>query len=160
MAKPRLKFTPFDHAGVEAVFAQYPERVRARLLVLRELIFETAALNDSVGPIEETLRWGEPAYLTTQSGSGSMIRLNRLNPRNGGYAMYFHCQTDLVATFRGIHADVLRYDGNRAIVFREDEPLLVAELRQCIELALTYKINKRAATGLGKRDARAKSTSA
>jgi hypothetical protein len=36
---------------------------------LRQLILDTAARLD-VGPLEETLRWGEPAYVTTtRSGS-------------------------------------------------------------------------------------------
>jgi len=129
----------FKHPGVEEVFAKYPERVRSRLLVLRDLIFETAASIEGVGELEETLRWGEPSYLTTQSGSGSMIRINRLDPRRGGYAMYFLCQTDLVPAFRKLYPKSLIFDGNRAIVFNEHDPIPVDDLRHCIALALTYK---------------------
>jgi Domain of unknown function (DU1801) len=149
MAKAQKKLTPFKHPAVAAVFEQYPERVRTKLLVLRELVFETAASIAAVGEIEETLRWGEPAYLTTESGSGSMIRINRLDPRKGGYAMYFHCQTNLVAKFRELHPDAFAFEGNRAILFHETDAVPLAELRECISLALTYRSGKK--SRLGKR---------
>ena len=37
-------------ADVAAVFSAFPERVRTRLLEVRELIFETAANLEGVGP--------------------------------------------------------------------------------------------------------------
>jgi hypothetical protein len=60
---------------VAAAFSIFPAGVRARLLEVRELIFETAADIKGVGPLTETLKWGEPAYLTQATGSGSTIRL-------------------------------------------------------------------------------------
>jgi hypothetical protein len=62
---------------------------------LRELIFDVAASTDGVGEIEETLRWGEPAYLTSQSKSGTTIRIGWKSSRPAEYAVFFHCQTDL-----------------------------------------------------------------
>ena len=44
--------------------------------ILRRLIMETASETEGVGPLEETLRWGQASYLTTASGSGSMIRMS------------------------------------------------------------------------------------
>jgi hypothetical protein len=93
MTKRAGKFKKFDDPAVAAIFAGYPADLRRQLLVLRELIFETAAATEGVGKLEETLRWGEPSYLTTQSGSGSMVRINARGSQDQ-YAMYFHCQTD------------------------------------------------------------------
>jgi hypothetical protein len=67
---------PFARPDVARVFRAYPGPMRRHLMRLRQLIFDTAARLDSVGPLEETLRWGEPAYVTT-SGSGSTIRIDR-----------------------------------------------------------------------------------
>ena len=53
--------------AVAAAFATFPVPVRDRLLHVRDLIFDTASQTDGVGALEETLKWGEPAYLT-QSG--------------------------------------------------------------------------------------------
>ena len=50
----------FQSAEVELVFAEVPPRPRARLLRLRQLIFETARAED-VAPVKEALRWGQPS---------------------------------------------------------------------------------------------------
>src|SRR5438445_2223082 len=92
------KQTAFADPAVEAVFRAYPDGVRKRLLALRRLIFDTAVATIGVGRIEETLKWGQPSYLTVNPRSGSTIRIDQVPP--GGYALYVHCQTNLVATFR------------------------------------------------------------
>src|ERR1700761_742623 len=103
---------PSMPAAVAAVFDNFPDPMRARLLAVRVLILETAAAIPGVGPLEEGLRWGGPAYLTTQSKSGSTIRLNATGP--DGYALYFNCKTRLVDSFRSLHPE-LSYAGDRAI---------------------------------------------
>ena len=92
-----------------------------------------------VGRIEETLKWGQPSYLTPETGSGTTVRIDAHS--GGGVAMFVHCQTDLVATFRR-HYPGLDYEGARAIVMR-DGPVDEAALRHCIGLALTYHPRKR-----------------
>ena len=86
--------------AVEAVFSTYPAPVKARLLALRRLIFDIADTTEGVGALEETLKWGQPSYLTTESKSGSTVRIDQVKAEAGRYAVYFHCQTDLVETFR------------------------------------------------------------
>jgi Domain of unknown function (DU1801) len=120
--------------AIEAIFEAYPQPVKSRLLALRRLIFDTADTTEGVGALEETLKWGQPSYLTTESKSGSTIR----------YAVYFHCQTDLVETFRELYPD-LRYGGNRSILLDAGEKLPEKALRHCIALALTYHLRKRKA---------------
>ena len=61
------------------------------------------------------------------------------------YAVYFHCQTDLVETFRGLYPTELTYGGNRSILLRAADDVPEAALRHCIGLALTYHLNKRKA---------------
>lgn len=135
---------PFKDRDVEAVFANYPPDVRARLLRLRQLIFDTAASIAGVGPLEETLRWGEPSYLTTQSKSGSMVRIH-WKPSDGDYyRVYFHCQTNLVATFRALYPIELQYDGNRSIALPRRDAAPIDALRHCITLALTYHSSRKA----------------
>ncbi len=120
------------------VFAAYPPRMRRKLLALRALIFRTAAVIDGVGALAETLKWGEPAYLTAESGSGSTIRIGWKPSAPSQYAMYFHCGTNLVARFRRAHAGALEFEGNRAIVFAASDPVPVETLAECIAAALTY----------------------
>ncbi len=137
------KSTPFKDAGVSKAFEAYPPSVRSKLKALRQLIFDTAAATEGVGKIEEALKWGEPAYLTAESKSGSTIRIGwrKLNPSQ--YAMYFHCQTTLVHSFRKLFPDDFKYEGNRAIVFEGKSAPPLRKLSTCIAAALTYHRRKR-----------------
>jgi hypothetical protein len=65
---------PVPDAVAEAL-GRYSEPVKLRLLQVRDLIFAVAAETEGVGPLTETLKWGEPAYLTEASRSGTTIRL-------------------------------------------------------------------------------------
>lgn len=132
----------YGDPNVAAIFAAYPPAIRARLRFLRGLIYDVADRTPGVGAINETVRWGQPSYLTTQSKSGSLIRIDRVASHDETYAMYFHCQTTLVDTFRERFPDRFEYGGNRSILFRVNEPVPVEALRECIALALTYRRDK------------------
>jgi hypothetical protein len=129
---------PFENADVEAVFRGYPGVLREKLLFLRQLIFETASATDGVGKLEEALRWGQPSYLTAQTGSGTMIRIDRIKSARAQYALYVHCQTNLIATFRELYPRQFRFDGARSIVFESADAIPEPALRHCVALALTY----------------------
>ncbi len=128
--------------AVQAVLRACPKPVRDRLNALRRLIFATARATEGVGPLEETLKWGQPSYLTMASGSGSTIRIDRVKSEPDGYAIYFHCQTNLVATFRDMYPSALRFGGNRCILLDAKEKIDENALRHCISLALTYHMRK------------------
>ena len=85
--------------------------------------------------LEETLKWGEPSYLTK---FGSTIRIDWKPSAPKHYAMYFHCQSKLVATFKEVYPHTFHYQGNRAIVLDIKAKLPEKELKHCITLALTY----------------------
>jgi hypothetical protein len=144
-SKPSKPGAGFSNPAVEAVFAAYPARTKAKLLALRRLILETAAKTPGVGALDEMLKWGQPSYLTTETRSGSTIRIDRVKPETDEdkerYALYVHCQTTLVSTFRQLYRDQLSFGGNRSILLDADRPLPKAALRHCIALALTYHRN-------------------
>jgi hypothetical protein len=131
-----------SNPAVDGVFEAYPRPVKAKLLALRRLIRDTAKATQGVGALEETLKWGQPSYLTTESKSGSTIRIDQVKAEAGQVAVYFHCQTNLVETFRELYPE-LRYSGNRAILLNAGDRLPDAELRHCVALALTYHLGKR-----------------
>jgi hypothetical protein len=135
--------TSFSDPDVAQAFKVYPLPVREKLLALRELIFSVAKRIPQIGVLEETLKWGQPSYLTTATKSGSTIRLDALKSIEGGYAMYFHCQTTLIETFKQQFGTKFRYKGNRALLFSASAVVPKAELSECIATALTYHLNKR-----------------
>lgn len=134
----------FESTTVAQAFEAYPSAMRPRLLALRQLIFETAATTEGVGPLDETLKWGEPAYVTSQSRSGSTIRIDWKKKTPSQYAMYFNCQTRLIETFRTLFPRDFRFEGNRAIVFDESDTVPRDALAFCIAAALTYHRGKSA----------------
>lgn len=135
--------TPFTNHAVEQAFEAYPADARVALLALRELIFHTAATTEGVGAIEETLKWGEPAYLTSQSKSGSTVRLGWKKSAPQQVAMYFNCQATLVETFKTMFPRDFKFEGNRALVWRCSDVVASEALGFCIAMALTYHHRRR-----------------
>jgi hypothetical protein len=119
----------------EAVFANYPNFVRDKMQQLRELIIETAEETQEISSLEETLKWGEPSFITKQ---GSTLRIDWKPKSPDQYAMYFQCTTRLVDTFRLVFDNTFQYEGKRAIIFQLNHKIPVEELRMCIKATLTY----------------------
>jgi Domain of unknown function (DU1801) len=140
---PTAIMTPIQNAAVARAFEAYPPGMRSKLLALRELIFRTAASTPGVGQLEETLKWGEPAYLTSNSGSGSTVRIDWKKSEPTEYAMYFNCQTTLVETFKSLFPGEFKFEGNRAIVFHESEAVPTDALAFCVAAALTYHLQSK-----------------
>ncbi len=122
--------------------SRYPALVQARLLEVRELIFAVAAETEGVGPLAETLKWGEPAYLTDASKWGTTIRLGITKRVPGDCAVLFNCKTTLLGTFRAHFADDFAFEGNRALVLPSAGPIPREALKHCLHMALTYHRGK------------------
>lgn len=128
-----------ENPNVIDKFESYPDPVRKKMYALRELVIGTAREMEGSDKLEESLKWGEPSYTTK---NGSTIRMDWKESRPDEYAMYFHCQTTLVDTFKELYRDRFRFEGNRAIVFGRDDEIAENELKHCISLALNYHMVK------------------
>ena len=111
------------------------------MLALRSLVFETAAEMPQVGALEETLKWGEPAYLTP-SRSGTTIRMDWKPRAPEVCALYFNCQTTLVETLRTLFSDAFSFEGNRAVLMPLSAALPEDAVKTYIAAALTYHRSK------------------
>ena len=131
MPKLDIKTNP----QVAEKFKQYPPKVKKKIKYLRKLILDTAKENQDILHIEETLKWGEPSYLAKK---GSTIRIDWKEKSPDQYAMYFKCTSKLVNTFKEVYGDKFNYETTRAIVFKFDEEVPSKELKECIEMALSY----------------------
>ncbi|ABS78541.2 hypothetical protein CbuD7D7780_11725 (plasmid) [Coxiella burnetii] len=141
--KAMVKHRKFQCRKVQEKFENYPQSIKPRLLFLREFIFKVASQTAGVGDIEETLKWGEPSYVTSQTKSGSTIRIDWKKSTPNQYYIYFNCKTTLVDTFKEIYDDLFTYGGNRSLIFQKDDKLPVDELSDCIAMALTYHLTKK-----------------
>lgn len=127
---------------VAKIFNNYTPAMRQKLLTLRTLILTTAAATPGVGPLEETIKWNQISYLTTQSKSGSIIRIDKINSSESKYGIFFHCQTDLISRFRKLYPTVFEFDGNRCLILSLNDTIPSKELTDCIQRTLTYRLNR------------------
>lgn len=133
--------------AVEVVFNNYPPTIREKMTYLRSLVHSVADQMDEVESLEETLKWGEPSFVTKH---GSTLRMDWKEKTPDQYAMYFQCSSRLVDTFRLIHGDTFKYEGNRALVFPINQSIPESALRECIKATLRYhKVKKLVSLGIG-----------
>ena len=127
---------------VKAVIDGYPEWVQSPVLRIRQWIFEIAGSDPMIGKIEETLKWGEPSYLTSQTKSGSTIRLAWRAKHPEEFGIFLNCQTTLIDEARSLFPTRLRFEGNRGILFMKNDALPEDEIKLCLDMALTYHKRK------------------
>ena len=138
----RASKPPSIPADVQAVFDACPPEPRAYLYDLRTLIFATAARTPAIGRLNEALRWGEPSYLTEESGSGTTVRIGWKPKTPHHVSLFVSCQTPLIEQWRANYEPVLTFIGNREIALPLAAPLPSSELIYCISTALTYHLRK------------------
>ena len=119
----------------DKVFAGYPQAVREKMQYLRVLVIETAQESEGICELEETLKWGEPSFVTK---NGSTLRMDWKEKAPNQYAIYFQCTSRLVETFKMMFNHKFQYEGNRAIIFELNQVIPVLELKKCIKASLTY----------------------
>jgi hypothetical protein len=134
------KIQEIPNMDVYEKFLSYPPKARAKLLALREIIFQVAGDNPEIGALTETLKWGEPSYLTSASKSGTTVRIDWKKSTPDQCYLYVHCNTALIHSFQSLYGS-LHYEGNRAIILPINQTLPKKELAHCIKLALTYHLS-------------------
>jgi hypothetical protein len=120
---------------VATIFENYPKGVKEKMLHLRDLVLNTALETKGLEKLEETLKWGEPSYITK---NGSTLRMDWKEKTPDQVAVYFKCTSKLVSTFKVVYKNKFNFEANRAIVFKLNENIPEKELKHCMEMALTY----------------------
>ena len=116
-------------------FERYPTFVQPQLQSLRELIVQTAIELEDVVELQETLKWGEPSFITP---IGSTLRMDWKEKFPDQYQLYFQCTSKLIPTFKSVFGNRLHYEGTRAIIFKLDEPFPEEVAKYCIRTTLRY----------------------
>ena len=112
---------------VETVFDKYPTEVKPKIEELQRLIIETAKEVEQIEWLEETLKWGEPSFVTK---NGSTLRMDWKEKTPHQYAMYFQCTSRLVDTFRLVFDQKFQYEGKRAIIFQCNQQIPEVEVNE------------------------------
>tara|TARA_R110002051_G_scaffold325867_1_gene432568 strand:+ start:107436 stop:107867 length:432 start_codon:yes stop_codon:yes gene_type:complete len=119
----------------EEVLANYPSFARSQMNYLRELIETTAQEIEDLHSLEETLKWGEPSFITKY---GSTLRMDWKAKAPEQYALYFKCTSKLVTSFKQVFDEKFQYEGHRALIFKLEDEIPKTELKLCIKAALMY----------------------
>lgn len=113
----------------------YPDNANLYLQLLQQWVFELAEQH-GLGPIDESVKWGEASFAVK---SGSPIRMDWKAKAPEQVSVFFNCQTKLVDTFRELYGDQLTLVGNREIALPLHQPMPEHIIKHCLLLALTYK---------------------
>jgi len=142
-----MKYREFTKKDIDNIFNNFSKNICKKMLFIRELIFQIAEEHDIIGEIEETLKWGNPSYLTNRPRSGTTIRLSDIPVLENKYAISVHCQTSLVYEFKEVFPS-LEYDGNRSIILDVNKTFPTEAIKHFIYLALTYHYRKKHGIGV------------
>ncbi len=129
---------PDPPAEIRAKIEQAPHDAQKGLWVLRDLILATGAALPEVGRIEECLKWGQVSFTTPETKSGSTLRIGV--PKSGGFALYAHCQTNIIAHYQAAFPNLERIEANRAVMFDDTAQIEPDRLRILIAHALRYHL--------------------
>ncbi|NIY76940.1 DUF1801 domain-containing protein [Thalassospira sp. HF15] len=134
----------FANPDVSAKFNACPAAARRALMSIRDWVFELADEIDGVGPVGESLKWGEPAW-RPKSGSGITIRADWKPATPDQVMIFFDCKTDLIDCTRSLLSAELATEGNRAIILPLDRPLPEGAIKTALGWALTYHRDRKKA---------------
>ena len=121
---------------IAAAFAAFPDPVRQQLWEVRRQIFKLAE-EHGVGPLTESLKWGQPAYHTPRK-AGSPVRLGTSKALPEVGQVFFICTTSLVSEFRTLFPDADCFIDNRAIRLDRLPADNEGMMALCLSRALTY----------------------
>ena len=137
-----MQASPAMESDVEQAFEKMPAPARSQVLALRDLIYEVAKENSQIGELTETLKWGQPSYLTEMSKSGTTLRLGYTKIKQAP-ALFVTCHTTLASEFKTFYPDEFGYEGERVLYLLDAIEDNREALKHCIGLALTYKLRKK-----------------
>ena len=136
-----MSILPPLRSEVQAVYDACTAPLRQGLYQLRGLIFAQAARMPQIGPVTEALRWGQPAFLTLDTGAACSLRVGPTNAQDIG--LFVHCQTGLIAAFGSGAGAGLRFDGTRGVLFAPGDRIDPAQISVLIGQALGYHLARR-----------------
>lgn len=108
------------------------------MLDLRPREYTVAAQTKGVGALEETLKWGQPSYLTPETKSGTTLRL--AVTKTGGFCIFVPCTCRVVPHFYALLPQSLCHDGTRDILFDAKRDMSDAWIDLFITSALTCRL--------------------
>ncbi|APE43894.1 hypothetical protein BOO69_11100 [Sulfitobacter alexandrii] len=135
-------------APLLAVLNTWPAPARDALWACRALFFQ-AADRVGVAPLEESLKWGQPAWRPSKPRTGSTLRMDWSPHDPDRISFLIDCKTDLAARMRDIHPDMGDNDGRRRITCDLGRALPEQAVSHLAEMTFCYHLSRRGSRGFG-----------
>ncbi|WP_299148508.1 hypothetical protein [uncultured Tateyamaria sp.] len=130
------------HPGQLTLIAGWPDTAQHHFGAMRALFLDVAAQAD-IGPLEESLKWGQPAWRPRKPRTGSTLRLDWSRAAPDRLMAYVDCKTDLADQMAARFPCAFHNDGRRSLGFDLDTDLPTDAVRQLAHLTFTYHLTKR-----------------
>lgn len=122
--------------------ATWPDSAQSCFAQLRGIVHDVAAQAD-VGPLDESLKWGQPAWRPKRPRTGSTLRIDWSPATPNRLLAFVDCKTDLAAQMDNRYPQQFHNDGRRALGFDLDAPLDRDAVWHLAHITLTYHRTKR-----------------
>ncbi len=117
--------------------ATWPPEARRLFGDIRALILATAT-GAQIGPVTESLKWGQPAWRPVRPRQGSTLRLMWQDNAPQTIALFVDCKTTLSATMQEIYPAEFQYENNRALRLSLERPLPLQAIDHLARLTFSY----------------------
>lgn len=121
----------------EQTLAAWPPTARAQFQQMRALIVDAAHAAD-VGEVEESLKWGQPAWRPKRARTGSTLRLHWDAKTPQTIALFVDCKTTLGAEMFAAYPYDFKYESNRAMRLHLGAPLPQQAIAHLAQRTFTY----------------------
>lgn len=115
----------------------WPQQAKDQFCEIRALILAAAEQAD-VGVVEESLKWGQPAWRPKRARTGSTLRLNWQDNSPQTIALFVDCKSTISATMRDIYPHDFQYESNRGLRLYLGTPLPEQAIDHLARLTFTY----------------------
>lgn len=122
---------------VQVVLSTWPDTAQRHLLAIRDILFDVAAQSD-VGALDESLKWGQPAWRPRAPRTGSTLRFGWSAQNPAALMAFVNCRTDLAGQMSTRFPNAYDNDGRRSLAFDLATPLPDPAIRTLAHLTFTY----------------------
>lgn len=115
----------------------WPDKAQKAFSSIREIVLSVATRAE-IGPLDETLKWGQPAWRPQRARTGSTLRCSWGANHPERISLYVNCNTTLADRLRSLHPNAFAFEGQRALHLPLNSALPEDAIDHCAFLTLTY----------------------
>ncbi|MEL7131767.1 MAG: hypothetical protein AAGK77_05070 [Pseudomonadota bacterium] len=122
--------------------AAWSETAQTHFLSVRGIVHDVTAHAD-IGPLDESLKWGQPAWRPKRTRIGSTLRVDWSPSAPDRLLAFVDCKTDLAVQMDARYPGQFHNDGRRTLGFAMGEAFDEDAIWTLAHLTLTYHRAKR-----------------